>query len=86
MNSRISVGPLVINEVCVDNFTSYYNDAIEYSDWVEIKNISDTAVDLSQYCLTDDASLPAQYFLSGILYPGGLTQSACAAEEIFPVR
>ena len=77
MNSRTSVGPLVINEVCVDNFTSYYNDAIEYSDWVEIKNISDTAVDLSQYCLTDDASLPAQYFLSGILYPGGLTVVLC---------
>ena len=72
MNSRNDAGPLVINEVCVDNFTSYYNDAVGYSDWVEIKNISDTAVDLSQFCLTDDDDLPAQFPLSGMLYPGSM--------------
>ena len=77
MNSRNDAGPLVINEVCVDNFTSYYNDAVGYSDWVEIKNISDTAVDLSQFCLTDDDDLPAQFPLSGMLYPGSMLVVLC---------
>lgn len=46
MNERKAAGPLAINEVCVENYTSYYDEVLEYSDWVEIKNISDTAVNL----------------------------------------
>ena len=67
----VPAGPLVINEVCVENFSLYYNEKLdEYPDWVEIKNISDETVDLSGFCLSDDASEPGKGTLSGWLSPG----------------
>ena len=46
-------GPLVLNEICVENFRYFYNQTIEYTDWVEIKNVSSSAVRLSDYFLSD---------------------------------
>ncbi len=77
MNSRTAEGPLVINEVCVDNFTSYYQESIGYPDWVEIMNISNDPVDLSQYSLSDDTDRLGQFFLSGMLSPGSTLVVLC---------
>ena len=77
MNERKAAGPLVINEVCVENYTSYYDEVLEYSDWVEIKNISETSANLSGYYLTDDLSEPQQYALSGTLSPGEVKVILC---------
>ena len=77
MNERKAAGPLVINEVCVENYTSYYDEVLEYSDWVEIKNISQTSVDLSGYRLTDDLSEPELYMLTGTLGPGEVKVILC---------
>lgn len=77
MQTRETPGPLVISEVCVDNYTSFYHESIGYSDWVEIKNISSSSVDLSRFCLSDDADTPAQYTLSGSLDPGCLLVILC---------
>ena len=77
MAERKAAGPLVINEVCVENYTSYYDEALEYSDWVEIKNISDTSVNLSGYCLTDNLSEPGRYPLSGTMSPGEVKVILC---------
>ncbi len=49
-------GPLMINEVVVANYSSlkYTNGInVEYPDWVEIKNISSSSVQLSDYYLSD---------------------------------
>ena len=35
---------VVINEVCADNFSAYRNDAGEYTDYVELYNMSDSEV------------------------------------------
>ena len=77
MQTREAAGPLVINEVCVDNYTSYPHEKIGYSDWVEIKNISSESADLSRFFLSDDANDLAQYRLSGTLEPGGLLILLC---------
>ncbi len=75
--SRHPAGPIVINEVCVDNFTSFYQEPLGYSDWVELKNISSETVDLSQFCLSDNLDTPNQYTLSGTLSPGAFLVVLC---------
>ena len=76
-SARHPDGPLVINEVCVDNFTSYYQEGLGYSDWVELKNISSEPVDLSRFCLSDNLDTPDKYTLSGILSPGDFALILC---------
>ena len=70
-------GPLVINEVCVDNFTSFYQEPLGYSDWVELKNVSSETVDLSQFCLSDNLDTLNKYTLSGTLSPGSFIVILC---------
>lgn len=57
--SRITDSPLVIYEAAV------YNDTFalkgEYYDWVEIKNVSEESVKLSDYCLSDDRREPEKW-------------------------
>ena len=75
-------GPLVISEVAV----KYYGRTIAGSsndcDWVEIKNISDRSVQLSDYYLSDKYwdfqywQLPDQ-----TLKPGGMTLFVCAEPD-----
>ncbi len=78
-------GPLVINEVCVDNFTSFYQEGLGYSDWVELKNVSSETVDLSRFCLSDNLDAPDKYTLSGTLSPGGFTVILCNNDSVrFP--
>ena len=69
-SSVTCVGPLMINEVCVDNFTSFYDETIGYSDWVEVKNISGETLDLSRFCLSDDNNNLKKGTLEGFLSPG----------------
>ena len=76
-SARHPDGPLVINEVCVDNFTSFYQEPLGYSDWVELKNISSETVDLSQFCLSDNLDATDKYTLSGTLSPGGFVVILC---------
>lgn len=53
-SSLESAYPLVINEVTVANFGSWYGGALGRCDWVEIKNVSDRELLLSDYFLSDD--------------------------------
>ena len=76
-SARYTPGPLVLNEVCVDNFTSFYQEGYGYSDWVELKNISSEAVDLSRFCLSDNLDIPDKYTLSGTLSPGDFIVILC---------
>ncbi len=61
----IPMGPLVISEVMT------FDKSILNCDWVEIKNISDTPAEMSEYWLSDDDDDYALYNLPvGSLYPG----------------
>lgn len=68
-------GPLVINEVVSANFSEYrIGLGNDYPDWVEIKNISDSSVNMADYCLSDSSgnlgkySLPAEVLAPGACY------------------
>jgi hypothetical protein len=50
----IETGTLLINEVCVTNRTALMDEDGAYSDWVELYNNSDRAVDLSAFALSDN--------------------------------
>lgn len=47
-------GSLAINEAMPSNDKYLMQSDGEYYDWVELKNISDTAIDLSDYAISDD--------------------------------
>ena len=84
-SARQPIGPLIINEVCVDNFSSFYQEGLGYSDWVELKNISSETVDLSRFYLSDNLDAPDKYTLSGTLSPGGFTVILCNNDSVrFP--
>ena len=55
-------GPLAISEICVGNFT-YSETNIGYTDYVEIKNISDEAVSTGGWALSDDDANFGLYLL-----------------------
>ncbi|MDO5444103.1 MAG: CotH kinase family protein [Eubacteriales bacterium] len=76
-SQRIAAGPLVINEVCVDNFSDYKSDTIGYADWVELKNISDESIELSGYYISDDIGFLKSYQLSGSLGAGEVLSVLC---------
>ncbi len=62
------VAPLVINEVLsVNTQTNTDPDFIEFSDWIELYNPSNQAIDLSGYGLSDDSD-PLQW-----VFPAGAT-------------
>jgi len=74
-------GPLVINEVLVSNTVVTNVYAVGMSDWVEILNVSDEAVNLGDYFLSDDDD---DYFLwrfpSVTLQPGQTYLVLCDPE------
>lgn len=82
---EVNKGPVVINEVCADNHTSFYENDWGYSDWVEIKNISAQSIDLSEFFMSDDHSQLQKYPLSGTLAPGELAVFLCDKDaEAYP--
>lgn len=64
---------LVINEFLASNSTILADpDDAEFSDWIEIVNVSANEVDLSGYCLTDNLDNPAKWqFSGGATIPAG---------------
>ncbi len=80
-SSLESVGPLVIDEVVVSNLSGRHSYLVGNSDWVEIRNISDQAVNLSDYCLSDDKDNYCLWrFPAVTLKPGQLYLVCCDTE------
>ena len=82
MASRVTDSPLVINEVCTYNKTARWKALVGISDWIELKNVSDRPVELSEYYVSDDVDqrllwqLPAK-----TLDPGEMFLIMCNEEE-----
>ena len=73
---------LVISEVMVANTKTYYAGAPGYCDWVELKNISDSDISLSDYCLSDSLKDLSKYALpDSVLAPGGTVIILCGADD-----
>lgn len=62
-NSQMPRGPLVISEVMSSNNRYLRQSDGKYHDWVEIHNISDSPVNLSDYYLSDSADKHQQFRL-----------------------
>ena len=76
--SRVPAGPLVIHEVVVSNREPRWDHMLGGSDWVELKNISDEPLLLSDFCLSDDADEPGRAALPPMpLQPGELFVIRC---------
>ena len=67
--------PLQIWEVMVSNLSYKLRSGGAVCDWVELRNVSDTPIELSGYSLSDDPDLPERWtFPAGTLQPG---ESVC---------
>lgn len=75
-------GPIIISEVMVANHFRAYEDYINDSDWVIIKNISEDVVWLNEYCLSDDDDNYALWTFPEIkLSPGSSVSIICGNEK-----
>lgn len=63
--------PLVINEFMADNETTVTDSAGEYDDWIELRNLTDEAIDISGMYLSDNAYNPLKWY-----FPEGTTIAA----------
>jgi len=85
--SRVLTGPIVVSEVVSGNIGSkkdynYTEKTNEEPDWIEIKNISDEPIDLSEFYLSDKKSELQKYRLpEKQLYPGKYYVIGCSSEE-----
>ncbi len=81
--SERSPGPLLINEVMSKNKTGLMQNGGKHYDWIELINISDQPVDLSEYSLSND---PDDYEMWNLpqktLQPGELIVFIASGEEI----
>ncbi len=63
---------VVINELMSDNQTTQVDDYLEYNDWIELYNNSSSAIDLTGYSLSDDATNLSKWnFPSGTIMNAG---------------
>ena len=76
-----SSSPLQINEVCVYN-PGWDSWRLFSSDWVELKNVSEEKLLLSDYCLSDNFARLDRYRLpEKYLSPGGIYLIRCDANS-----
>ena len=62
-----------ISEFMAANTTTFPDNADfdDYSDWIELENTTDSAIDLSSYYLSDDLAIPLRWkFPAGTSIPG----------------
>lgn len=57
----IESGQLVINEICPAPRSGLRDEDDELSDWIELKNNSDKAIDLSVFALSDNEERPVKW-------------------------
>jgi hypothetical protein len=77
----LAAGP-IINEFLARNDAGLRDGNGRASDWIEVYNSGDEAVDLSDYRLTDDAKEPAKWHFPSVdLEPGGYLVVFASGQE-----
>ncbi|MCC7377227.1 MAG: CotH kinase family protein [Verrucomicrobiales bacterium] len=68
--ASVGSSPVVINEIMASNLSTLADPQGEFDDWIELRNLTDTAVDLTGRYLTDDPTNPRKWeFPSGTSIP-----------------
>ncbi|MFD0777681.1 CotH kinase family protein [Flavobacterium myungsuense] len=62
---------IVINEILTSNTTINQDEDGSYQDWVELRNNGATAVNLTNFGLTDDATLPYKWTFPNVTIAAG---------------
>ena len=76
-NDAVCQSPLLINEVLVSDPNATFSK-LGGSDWVELKNVSDTPIDLADWYLSDDEDNLKKTILPSMTLPaGGMTVLSC---------
>ena len=77
---------VVINEGSNRNFSSISDEDGEYPDWIEIYNTGTDTIDLYNYSLTDDITLPAKWTFPHInLLAGEYKTVFCSGKDRKPI-
>lgn len=80
--SQMPLGSLAITEVMTSNDRYFIQSDGRYYDWVELTNISGSTVNLSDYCLSDDANALNAFPLPQVqLAPGEQVVILCSARD-----
>ncbi|NLB61253.1 MAG: hypothetical protein GX802_02320 [Clostridiales bacterium] len=74
---------VVINELMASNLSTIMDKNKQFSDWVELYNITDKEIDLSGYGISDDLARPKKYIIpNGVKIPAkGYLLIFCSGEE-----
>lgn len=75
-------GPLIISEVCVANIDNLHIPGEKCCDWIELKNISNEDINLSNYCLSDDDKNRMLFQLPDKILPAGLSVILYCDEDL----
>jgi hypothetical protein len=62
---------LVINEIVTSNTTINQDEDSSYQDWIELRNNSASAINLTGFGLTDDATLPYKWTFPNVSIGAG---------------
>ena len=81
MEQRQTDSPLVLNEVCTYNKSERWTIMVGVSDWIELRNVSDEAVSLSEYYVSDQVDDRLLWRLPDrVLEPGSYFLIMCNEE------
>ena len=65
--SQSWTGPaVIINEFMADNATTIQSPSGEYTDWIELYNLTNEQIDLSGWTITDDLDDPEMFRIVGV--------------------
>jgi hypothetical protein len=57
------LSPIVINELMAVNYLTAADQDNQFDDWIELRNLSSSAVDISGYYLSDSKSNPTKWMV-----------------------
>ena len=73
---------LVINEGSNKNYSTLADEDGEFEDWIEIYNAGNTAIDLYNYSLSDNQSVPDKWvFPHQLIQPGEFLKVYCSGKD-----
>ncbi|MFI5381273.1 MAG: lamin tail domain-containing protein [Tepidisphaerales bacterium] len=62
---------VVISEILANNVSGIVDEDGAHSDWIELRNLDSTAVNLQGWSLSDNAANPAKWVFPAVNVPGG---------------
>jgi len=61
IQDKVLTGPVIISEAMFSNNTTLTDEEGDFSDWIELYNISQSEIDLEGWFLTDDMEIPTRW-------------------------